>query len=129
MAQQRTQIGAPIDNFRLPVFGVDGNRIWELKGDQGVYQQEGVIDVKRMTLRTFAPGNPKTPELVIESPTARIFAEENRATGDGYLYLTPTDGSYAIVGRQWEWRGDDGTITIGEEAQVTFQQALGSILE
>jgi len=129
LAQSRTHIGAPIENFRLPVFGEDGNRIWDLRGDQGVYHEEGFIDVERMTLRTFAAGQPKEPELLIQSPRARIFAEENRAAGDGLLYLEATDGSYAIVGQQWEWRSDDNQINIGKEARVTFRQTIGSILE
>lgn len=128
-AQSRTQIGAPIENFRLPVFGEDGNRIWDLQGDQGIYNEAGYIDVKRMTLRTFPPGSPKKPELLIQSPQARIFAEENRAAGDGYLFLEATNNSYAIVGREWEWLGDERTIQIGSDARVTFQQSIGSILE
>lgn len=128
-AQSRTQIGAPIENFRLPVFGEDGNRVWDLRGDQGIYHEDGYIDVERMTLRTFPEGSPKVPELIIQSPQARIFAEESRATGPGYLFLEATNGSYAIVGRQWQWLGDENKIIIGEEARVTFAQQLGSILE
>ncbi|MFB9901891.1 hypothetical protein ACFFOV_15845 [Cerasicoccus arenae] len=128
-SQSRTEIGAPIENFRLPVFGEDGNRIWDLQGKQGIYGDDGVLDVERMTLRTFPPGQPKTPEMLIESPQARIFPEENRAAGNGYLFLQATNGSYAIVGREWQWLGDEGKILIGSEARVTFKQALGSILE
>lgn len=129
LAQSRTQIGAPIEQFRLPVFGEDGNRIWELRGDRGVYHEDGYLDVERMTLRTFPEGQPKEPELLIQSPKARIFPEENRAAGEGLLFLEATNGSYAIVGRQWQWRGKDNQINIGAEARVTFRQTIGDILE
>ncbi|WP_309384570.1 hypothetical protein [Cerasicoccus frondis] len=125
----RTQIGAPIENFRLPIFGEDGNRIWDLRGDKGIYNESGEIDVERMILRTFPPGEPTKPDLTIESPKARIYPEENRAAGPGYLFLEASDESFAIVGRDWQWLNDKRTILIGEEARVTFKQAIGSILE
>ncbi|WP_269539186.1 hypothetical protein [Cerasicoccus fimbriatus] len=127
--QSRTHIGAPIENFRLPSFGEDGNRIWDLRGDKGLYLENGEIEVERMILRTFSPGNPKDADLTIESPKARIYPEENRAAGPGYLFLEASDGSFAIVGRNWQWFNDEQKIVIGEEARVTFKQAIGSILE
>lgn len=129
LSGQRTQIGAPVENFRLPVFGEDGNRIWDLQGKSGTYQEDETIAVERMVLRTFAPGEPQDPELIIESPRAIIVPETNMARGDGYLFLQPTNGSYAIVGRKWQWFGDEERIIIKQDARVTFRQAIGSILE
>lgn len=125
----RTQIGAPIENFRLPIFGEDGNRVWDLRGDKGIVNENGEIDVERMILRTFPPGEPTKADLTIESPKAHIYPEENRAAGPGYLFLQASDGSFAIVGRKWQWINDERKIVIGEEARVTFNQAIGSILE
>lgn len=129
ISAQRTEIGAPVENFRLPVFGEDGNRAWDLRGEQAVYRDDGAIDVTRMLLRTFPPGRPLEPDLAIESPDARLFPQENRASGEGYLFIEATDGSYAIVGRCWEWHGDRRAVHIAEEARVNFKQALGGILE
>ncbi len=123
------QIDAPIENFRLPIFGEDGNRIWDLRGDKGILKDNGEIDVERMILRTFPPGEPTKPDLTIESPKAYIYPEENRAAGPGYLFLQASDESFAIVGRNWEWVNDERKIIIREEARVTFKQAFGSILE
>jgi len=126
---QRTEIAAPVENFRLPVFGDDGNRVWELRGQTGTHRDDRTIAVERMVLQTFAPGNPQHAELIIESPRAVIIPEKNQATGDGYLFLQATDGHYAIVGRQWRWFGDEERITIKEDARVTFRQSMGGILE
>ncbi|MEO0797067.1 MAG: hypothetical protein AAFX93_18070 [Verrucomicrobiota bacterium] len=128
-AQQRTQIGAPVENFRLPIFGENGNRIWDLRGEVGIYQDDQTIAVERMILRTFPEDDPQNPELIIESPQAVIVPAESRAHGDAYLFLQATDGSYAIVGRQWEWFNEEQRITIGSDARVTFRQKIGSILE
>jgi len=126
---QRTQIGAPVENFRLPVFGENGFRVWDLQGKTGTYLEDETIAVERMILRTFPPNDPQNPELIIESPQAIISPESNQARGDQYLFLQATDGSYAIVGRRWHWFGDKERITIQEDARVTFRQAIGSILE
>ena len=120
---------APVRNFKLPMFGEDGYKAWDLQGEEGLYISEQELEVQKMTLRVFAEGDPVTPQTLIQSPSATIFPSKSEATGKQAIYITERGGSFAIFGRDWTWNGETDTITIRRDARVTFRESLGSIIE
>lgn len=120
---------APVRNFKLPMFGEDGYKIWDLQGQTGLYVSESELEVEKMTLRIFAEGDPVVPQTVIESPYATIFPQKSEATGQQAIYITERGGAFAIFGRDWLWNGRTDTITIRRDARVTFRESLGGIIE
>lgn len=115
-----------VREFFLPRFGPDGNRSWDLAGSQGTYVSPREIEVSGMRLRIFEPGRPEAIQLQIESPQARLFLEESRAVGPGFLLvLAPT---FSLSGRNWTWEGFNRTIRIQAEARVAFAEDLSDIL-
>jgi len=120
---------APVENFKLPVFGQDGFKEWDLQGAEGRYISEEQLDVIKMVLRIYATGDPIEPQTVIESPTATLFPQLEEARGKEAIFITERGGAYAIFGRDWTWNGKTDTITINRDARVTFRESLGSVIE
>lgn len=120
---------APVSNFKLPMFGEDGYKAWDLQGEEGLYISPQELEVEKMTLRVFAEGDPITPQTVIESPSATIYPDKSEASGQQAIYITERGGAFAIFGRDWTWNGETDTITIRRDARVTFRESLGSIIE
>lgn len=120
---------APVKNFKLPMFGEDGYKKWDIQGKEGRYISAEQLDVIAMTLRLFATGDPIEPQTVIQSPSATIFPKLSEATGKEAIYITERGGAYTIFGRDWLWNGRENTITIKQDARVTFRESLGSIIE
>lgn len=120
---------APVLNFKLPMFGEDGYKTWDLQGEEGLYISPEELEVEKMTLRIFATGDPVEPQTLIESPHATIYPQRSEATGKQAIYITERGGTFAIFGRDWLWNGREHTITIRRDARVTFRESLGSIIE
>ncbi len=120
---------APVRNFKLPMFGEDGYKAWDLQGEEGIYISAEELEVEKMTLRIFATGDPIVPQTVIESPNATLYPQRSEATGKQAIYITERGGTFSIFGRDWLWNGRTDTITIRRDARVTFRESLGSIIE
>ena len=113
---------APVMNFKLPMFGCNGYKTWDLQGKEGLYVNEDEILVEGMRLRVFSGDERLLQEITLESPTATIFIREHRALGKGLLFISgPT---FNIVGKGWEWDGKDKTIHVNQDVQVTFRESL-----
>lgn len=117
---------APVRNFILPRFGENGDRIWTLRGRLGIYLSDARIDVEGMQLKLFKDGAPDELNLQIESPTASIHPEENRASGPGTLVVLGS--TFSLTGQNWEWKGEEDTIIVKENARVAFSENLADIL-
>lgn len=126
VAWAQMEPNAPVRNFILPRFSEDGNRIWVLRGQQGIYVNPSRIDVQGMQLRVFSRDDPDSLALQIESPQAIIRTRENRASGPGtLLVLAPT---FSIAGQNWEWDGNTDTVQVRENVRVAFSENLADIL-
>lgn len=127
MAQQMVPDG-PIVNFQVPYFGETGQREWELSGMEGRYHSPQKLEVTGLLLVVYDPAQPDQIRTRIEANTATIHPEARRADGQSFLYITETDGSFSVAGRNWTWFGNDSRIIIRENARVTFREAIGSLL-
>lgn len=129
-AQQESLVpDEPIKQFRLPGFDDAGDRAWVLEGDQARVISAEEIEVTAMVLRTFAKGDPRNAQTIIQSPLALIYPNQSLAWGNGIITINDRYDAYSIVGEDWLWRGDDQKVTINKDARVTFTESLGPILE
>lgn len=129
LCAQKMVPDAPVKKFKLPMFGEDGYKIWDLQGEEGLYISQDELEVDKMVLRLFAAGDPVVPQTIIESPKATIYPQNSEATGKQAIYITERGNAFAIFGRDWTWNGREQTIIIRSDARVTFREALGSIIE
>lgn len=118
---------APVRNFRLPMFGPEGYRIWELRGLEGRYVDENRVDVTDMTLRIFSSLDPAKVETEILSPQATMRIQQNKAEGNESI--TVTGDHYVIQGRKWQWDGNKHRVIIDEDVKVIFFEGLRGLLQ
>lgn len=117
---------APIGNFRLPFFGEDGYKTWELRGLSGEFASARVVKITSLELLTFSGDQRVVLENTIRSPQAWIFLDESRAEGPSSLFVAGP--GYTIEGRDWLWDGRQRRIEVRAAARVAFDGSL-NILE
>ena len=109
---------APIQHFKLPMFGDNGYKTWELRGMKGHYLSENEALVEAMELVVFSGDASMWEENVIRSPKALIQFQESRAKGDSSLFVIGP--GYEIQGRNWSWDGLDRKIVVRDAVRVSF---------
>jgi hypothetical protein len=113
---------APIMHFRLPFFGEDGYKTWELRGLSAEFSGEREVEVESAELVIYA-GDERLQILnTIRSPLARIDLDAGIARGPGSLFVTGP--GFEIEGRTWEWASKQERLRVTDSARVTF---IGSL--
>lgn len=113
---------APILHFRLPFFGEDGYKTWELRGLSAEFSGEREVEVESAELVIFA-GDERLHILnTIRSPLARIELDAGVARGPSSLFVTGP--GFEIEGRTWEWSSKQERLRVTDSARVTF---IGSL--
>ncbi len=112
----------PVKNFRLPMFGENGYRNWELCGDEGRYLSAEKIEVTDMKLRIFSGDKSSQVEHNIESPKATLLVAKNIAIGEGPIRITSR--SYMIEGKRWFWDGKTRSVVVSQKASVVFYEGI-----
>ncbi len=93
---------APFCQFKLPIFGEDGYKKWDLYGQEGQFNgTDQRVDIKGMRLRVFNDSNVQSLTATLESPSATVFPKLRRAEGKEFVFLTTSH--YTIVGHGWLW--------------------------
>lgn len=124
-AQLRPDPDEPVRDFRLPMFGEDGFRAWELRGDSGHFQRDRTLAVEGLDLRVFGPRG-EGLESRIRSPQAVLAPDESRAWGDSPL-LVETD-QFELRGEDWTWDGKARRIEVRREVHTIFFEELTGLL-
>ena len=109
---------APIQHFRLPMFGENGYKSWELRGLKGNYLSDEKAIVEGLELVVFSGDEFVFEETSIRSPKATIFLKEARAEGDSSLFVVGP--GYEIQGRNWTWESSNRKIIVREAVRVSF---------
>ncbi|MGE9290318.1 MAG: hypothetical protein ACQKBT_04970 [Puniceicoccales bacterium] len=116
---------AEVKSFTFRKFNDKGLRLWDLSGQEAVFVNDNVLQIIQMQLEITS--TKEQGDTVLRSPDARIYVEDNAATGDGFLFVQG-DG-FDAQGRDWEWRGVERKIEIRKGAKVTFDDAIRRILK
>ncbi len=118
---------APVLDFKLPMFGQNGYKIWELHGREGRYINEERIDVVDLSLRLYSGDEELQVHTTIESPSATMLVQQSRAEGKSKIKIT--GNQFQIDGENWQWEGKTRTVKVNKNVQVSFQQRLAGILK
>lgn len=109
---------APIEHFRLPMFGENGFKTWELRGLKGHYLNENEALVEGLELVVFSGDEELTEDNRIRSPRALIDFEDSTATGESSLFVVGP--GYEIQGQDWTWHGRERKIVVRQAVRVSF---------
>ena len=106
---------APIQHFKLPMFGENGYKKWELRGLKGHYHSDQEALVEGLELVVFSGDEDMQVENRIRSPKALIYLQ---AEGESSLFVVGP--GYEIQGRNWLWEGLERKIIVREAVRVSF---------
>lgn len=118
---------APVIDFKLPMFGENGYKIWELQGDEGRYVNAGRIDVINLKLRVYSGDESLALDTTIESPKAIMLVRRNRALSNDSIRML--GANYEIMGTDWIWEGSNRTLSVKKNVRVNFNDTLTDILK
>ncbi len=118
---------APVVNFLLPMFGPNGYKAWDLRGQKGHYINPEQIEIECLTIKVYSGDAAMSLESVIESPTATVFIRENRACGDQTIVVS--GANYSAIGKGWEWDATQRKILLKENVKVVFKEPLTSVIK
>jgi hypothetical protein len=126
-AQPKMEADAPVVNFMLPMFGVNGYKTWDIRGLQG--RQVGVdrIEIDGLVMRIYEGDSDVTLEAIIESPEATVLMKENKAYGN--RMITASGCNYQAIGVGWEWNANERKMTVFSEVKVVFRESLECFIE
>lgn len=121
---------APIQEFRLPIFGDNGYKRWDIEGREGHFAGESsVMKIQGMRLRVYSGNADLGLEATLESLEATLWPKKRFAEGHEYLFLTTPE--YTVVGYGWSWeevgREDtrlDYKVILKSDVCITFKSAL-----
>lgn len=114
-----TQLGAPVKDFCLPVFGENGYKVWDLSGHEGHYLSSECLLVKTMQLRTFSGEERLQLEAILESPLAKIHLGESLAESEALIHIQGP--GYTGEGQGWTWQGKTHTLFLKSHVRVVFR--------
>ena len=109
---------APIRHFRLPMFGENGYKSWELRGLKGEYLNEEQALIEGLEVIVFSGDEAVREDNRIRSPKAMIYLQESRAESDSSIFAIGP--GYEITGRNWSWDGVERKIIVREDVRVSF---------
>jgi len=118
---------APVIDFKLPMFGENGYKIWDLQGDEGRYINAGRIDVINLKLRVYSGDESLSLDTTIESPKAIMLVRRNRALSNASIRMFGSN--YEIMGSNWIWEGSNRILKVKKNVRVNFQDRLTDILK
>jgi len=101
---------APVQCFRLPIFGPNGFKRWDLTGKEGLFSPDSSqVSIEGMRLSVFDGSADLKLEATLESPSAIFYTKTKQAEGSGFLFLTTPH--YTAVGHGWTWAESKNTDT------------------
>lgn len=118
---------APVQDFVLPLFGDDGYKVWELRGDTGKISEQELFQIKGMKLRIFEGGAEQRLTATIRSPNATVVLDEKIAAGPDQLWVTAPQ--FSIEGVDWTWDGGKEMLTVRRNVRVIFKSEMADILK
>jgi len=120
--------GSPVERFRVYGFDqVSGWRAWQLEGRMAEFPGGGVVQVRDMRLRIFAPDAEQSVELVIDSPAARVPPSQGAVSGPDEIFVTAK--GFLLGGEDWTWHTQERRLTIRAKAHAVIDGVLGPMLE
>lgn len=113
---------APLEHFRLPMFGASSYKTWEIEGAQGRYLSEGDAEITRLVMTIYSGRADLQVLGKIEAPLARVDLTRRTATGQTGINLEGP--GFVLDGTRWRWDGPARKLEVHEKARLTIADRL-----
>ncbi|MDR1255358.1 MAG: hypothetical protein LBJ94_00285 [Puniceicoccales bacterium] len=107
---------APARGLYLPIFDVDGRKVWEIAGLSGEIQEDGSIAVLNMLITRC--GESSDAIFTIESAYANLIPAENLAMGDGVVAVSGKN--FTALAKGWKFFGGERRFVADGDVRVVF---------
>jgi len=119
--------GTEVFDFQLPLFNEEGYRVWQLRGDKGVYASETQIRIESMTVNQYSGDEADRRVAELTSPEAIFHIDSTTGYGPGELRLGTK--AFEVSGYDWIWLGEEEQITFNRDVRVVLYEGIGDILK
>jgi len=124
---EQIRASAPIKNFRLPTFTVQGYREFMLRAGEAIIPDAYRIEVKEMELTLFTRTAADEIDAMLAAPSATFFPKVQIVSGDDTMRLERSDLS--VSGAGWTYDHKTRKLIITRDARVTFHAPIGDIIK
>lgn len=118
---------APVVNFRLPMFNPEGFKTWELRGSEGRYVDENLVELSNINLRIYSGDEAGILQTEISSPKAIVEIGNRIIRGPETLRVV--GNGYEMFGEDWIYEDSKKSIVVTRNVVVTFDSSVGNILK
>jgi hypothetical protein len=114
----------PIHGLYIPVFDMNGVKIWEITGTAGEIQESHSIAVSNMMVRRCGSGDGTI--FTIESGHANVIPSSRSAYGAGTV--TMNGGNFTAAAEDWTFFGEKMEFTANRNVKVIFGENVATEL-
>jgi len=118
---------APIKNFRLPTFTVEGYREFMLRAGEAVIPDPSRVDVRDMQLTLFTRTTEEQIDALLAAPSATFLPDEQIARGADTLRMERAD--ITVTGADWTYDHKAQKLTVGRDAHIIFRAPIGDVIK
>lgn len=124
---EKIRAAAPIKNFRLPTFTVEGFREFMLRAGEAILPTPGQINVREMELTLFTRTAEEQIDAMLAAPSASFFPKDQVARGDESMRLERTD--LTVTGASWTYDHKAQKLTITRDAHIILRAPIGDVIK
>lgn len=126
-ANTRIATDKPVINFRLPQFTPEGFRASLVRGTEGRYVSDGLVDIKELNLTLFNRTAEEKVETLLLSPSAQVRIADQQVTGADFIRVI--NDQFEASGSQWSYDHKEKKISIAKNVRVILRTQLNDILK
>ena len=126
-ASDQIRSAAPIKNFRLPTFTVEGYREFMLRAGEAVIPDPSHIEVRDMDLTVFTRDADEQTDARLTAPSATFLPDERIARGAETMRMERAD--LTVTGADWIYDHKAQKLTINRDAHIIFRAPIGDVIK
>jgi hypothetical protein len=123
----QVRAAAPIKNFRLPTFTVEGYREFMLRAGEAMIPDPSRIDVREMDLTVFTRDAEEQIDARLTAPSATFLPNELIARGSDTMRMERAD--LTVTGAGWTYDHKAQKLTITRDAHIIFRAPIGDVIK
>ncbi len=124
---EQIRAAAPIKNFRLPTFTVEGYREFMLRAGEAVVPSPEQINVREMELTVFTRTAEEQIDAMLAAPSASFFPKDQLVRGDDTVRLERAD--LTVTGAGWTYDHKAQKLTINRAAHIILHAPIGDVIK
>jgi hypothetical protein len=124
---EQVRAAAPIKNFRLPTFTVEGYREFMMRAGEAILPTPDQINVNEMELTVFTRTAEEQIDAMLAAPSASFFPKDQLVRGDDTVRLERAD--LTVTGAGWTYDHKAQKLTVTRDAHIILRAPIGDVIK